>query len=80
MGGLVRAGELVAGGWRLPGDLSSGIDPFSTDLQMRDPGGLLIASTGRRSDGRALQLEAFAIDSYQSVYSKLSDSPLPEGA
>ncbi len=80
MGGLVRARELVAGGWRLPGDLSSGIDPFSTDLQMRDPGGLLIASTGRRSDGRALHLEAFTIDSYQSVYSNLSDLPLPEGA
>ena len=80
MGGLVRASELVAGGWRLPGDPSSEIDPFFTDFRMQDPRGLLIASTGRCSDGQALHLEAFAEGFYQSVYSKLSDLPLPEGA
>ena len=80
MGGLVRAIKLVAGGWRLPGDLSSEIDPFSADLQMQDPMGLLIALTGWRSNGQALHLEAFTINSFQSVYSKLSDLPLPEGA
>lgn len=80
MGGLVRATELVAGGWQPVGDLSSEIDPFFTDLHMQDPGDLLNGSTARRSDGQALHVEAFTIDSHQSVYSELFDLPLPEGA
>lgn len=80
MGGLVRAREIVADGWRLRGDPSSELATFSADTRMPKPDGLPVASTVRRYDRQALHLEAFAKGTDDSNYSKPSDPPLPDAA
>lgn len=80
MGGLVRAREIVADGWRLRGDPSSEPATFSADIRMPKSGGLPIASTVRRYDRQTLHLEAFAKGTDDSICSKPSDSPLPDVA
>jgi hypothetical protein len=80
MGGIGRAREIVADGWRLRGDPSSELATFSADTRMPKPGGLPIASAVRRYDRQALHLEAFAKGTDDSSCSKPSDPPLPDVA
>ena len=80
MGGLGRAREIVADGWRLRGDPSSELATFSTDTRMTKPGGLPIASSVQRYDRQALHVKAFAKGTDESVCSKPSDPHLPDAA
>ncbi len=80
MGGLAKAGEIVAAGSLLRGDQASEVTTFFTDTRRLRPDGRLASSTGRRHDDEALHLQAFATGADNSVCLKPADLQLPDPA
>ena len=80
MGGLAKAGEIVAAGSLLRGDQASEITTFFTGTRRQKPDGRLASSTGRRHDNQGLHREAFATGADDSVCLKPADLQLPDPA
>ncbi len=80
MGGLAKAGEIVAAGSLLRSDQASEITTFFTDTWRLKPAGCSASSTGRRHDNQPLGREAFATGADNTVCSKPADLQFPDAA
>jgi hypothetical protein len=78
MGGLAKAGEVVAAGSLRSSDQVSEVTPFFTDTRGLKPAGRAASSTGGRDDNRVLHRETFATGADNSVRLKPADLQFPD--